>query len=177
MTISDTSSQDNIIPETIVLVVNGVSHEFEIGDRPYQVAAHHTLSQTLRDTLGFLGTKIGCNRGACASCTVIMDGKSVLSCMALTIECHGRRIQTIEGLRDPETGTLDSLQQSFVDHTAFQCGFCTPGMIMASKSLLDENPHPQEQDVKEALAGHFCRCISHYHVIDAVMDTVSKRRA
>jgi len=154
--------------------VNGVSHELEIGDQPYQVAPCHTLAHTLRETLGLTGTKVGCDHGGCGSCTVLMDGDPILSCMTLTVECQGRDITTIEGLQERETGKLDSLQQAFVDHTAFQCGFCTPGIIMASKSLLDKNPSPDEHDVKETLAGHYCRCISHYHVVDAVLDAAKR---
>jgi aerobic-type carbon monoxide dehydrogenase small subunit (CoxS/CutS family) len=160
----------------VAFTVNNISHELEIGDKPYQVAPSDTLADTLRNTLGLKGTKIGCNRGGCASCTVLMDGIPILSCMILTVECAGAAITTIEGLPQSETGKVDSLQQSFVDHTAFQCGFCTPGMIMASKALLDNNSSPKKEDVKEALAGHYCRCISHYHVIDAVLDNAAKRR-
>ena len=94
--------------------------------------------------------QISCDQGACGCCTVIMDGKAVLSCKILTIECDGKTITTIEGLRDRKTGALDPLQQSFIDHTAFQCGFCTPGMIMTAKALLNENPHPTEEEIKEA---------------------------
>jgi aerobic-type carbon monoxide dehydrogenase small subunit (CoxS/CutS family) len=172
-----TSSDPAQRTKRVVLSVNGVSHELEIGDKPHQVAPSHTLADTLRNMLGHKGTKVGCNRGTCASCTVLMDGIPILSCMTLTVECDGAAITTIEGLQHAETGELDSLQQSFVDHTAFQCGFCTPGMIMASKALLEQNPSPDEQDVKEALAGHYCRCISHYHVIDAVLDSAGKRRS
>ncbi len=96
--------------------------------------------------------------------------------MTLTIECDGRTITTIEGLEDPTIGQLDPLQQAFIDHTAFQCGFCTPGIILASKALLDENPSPNQREVKDALSGHFCRCISHYHVIDAVLEAAKKGR-
>jgi len=160
--------------KTITFTVNGVEREFEIGEKPYQVAPFHTLSRTLRENLGLVGTKTGCNKGSCASCTVIMNNKPILSCMTLTIECDNATIVTIEGLENAETGELDPLQQSFVDHTAFQCGFCTPGMIMASKSLLNTNPDPDEKEVKEALAGHYCRCISHYHVVDAVLDSAGK---
>ena len=103
-----------------------------------------------------------------------MDGKAVLSCMTLTVECEGREITTIEGLSDPKTGSLDPLQQAFIDHTAFQCGFCTPGMIISSKALLNEKPRPTEDEVKEALSGNFCRCISHYQVIEAVMDAAGR---
>jgi aerobic-type carbon monoxide dehydrogenase small subunit (CoxS/CutS family) len=96
--------------------------------------------------------------------------------MMLTVECDGKRIATIEGLQDPQTGKPDTLQQAFIDHTAFQCGFCTPGIIMASKSLLEKEPSPDKQTVKKALAGHFCRCISHYHVVDAVVDAAGKKK-
>ena len=105
-----------------------------------------------------------------------MDGKAVISCMTLTVECDGKEVTTIEGLRDPETGRLDPLQQAFIDHTAFQCGFCTPGMIMSAKALLLENPSPTEEEVKEALSGNFCRCISHYQVVKAVMAVSGKGR-
>jgi carbon-monoxide dehydrogenase small subunit len=98
-----------------------------------------------------------------------MDGKAVLSCMTLTVECDRKEITTIEGLKDPKTEKLDPLQQAFVDYTAFQCGFCTPGILMAVKALLNENPTPNEEDVKEALSGNFCRCISHYQVVKAVL--------
>jgi carbon-monoxide dehydrogenase small subunit len=153
----------------VSLTINGRTHELRIGGRPEEVEPFHTLSFTLRETLGLTGTKIACNHGACGACTVLMDGKAVLSCKVLTVECDGKNITTIEGLKNPETGELDPLQQAFVEHTAFQCGFCTPGMIMTSKALLNENPHPTEEEVKEALSGNFCRCVSHYHVVRAVM--------
>ena len=156
------------------LTVNGQLYELEIGSRPHEVDPSHTLAHTLRETLGLTGTKIGCDRGACGACTVLMDGKQVLSCMILTIETDGKSITTVEGLRDPKTGDLDPLQQDFIDHTAFQCGFCTPGILMSAKALLRENSSPTEEEVKEALAGNYCRCISHYHVLDAVMAAVRK---
>lgn len=154
---------------TLVLKVNGVAHELEVGDHAYQVAPSHTLAHTLRETLHLTGTKVGCDQGACGSCTVIKDGLPVLSCTTLTVECHGSAITTIEGLADRQSGALDPVQKAFVDHTAFQCGFCTPGMIMASKALLEQQPSPDPAAVKTALSGHYCRCISHYQVIDAVM--------
>ena len=160
--------------KNITLIVNGVSHELEVGERSFQVAPSHTLAHTLRETLNLTGTKVGCDQGACGSCTVIMDGAPILSCMTLTIECHGRKITTIEGLADKKSGKLDPIQEAFVDHTAFQCGFCTPGMIMATKSLLDLNPSVDRDGVKEALSGHYCRCISHYQVVDAVMAAAKK---
>jgi len=155
----------------INLVVNGKPYELMVGK---DVNPEHTLAHTLRETLGYTGTKISCDHGACGACTVLMDGKPVLSCMTLTVECDGRSVTTIEGLEDPKTGKLHPLQQAFIDKTAFQCGFCTPGIIMSTKALLDENPSPTEHDLKQALAGHYCRCISHYHVLDAVSDVIKK---
>lgn len=160
----------------IHLTVNGKSHLLLVGDQVSGLVPSHTLAYTLRETLGLTGTKVGCDHGACGSCTVLMDGEPILSCMTLTIECDGKGITTIEGLKDPETGQLDHLQQAFIDHTAFQCGFCTPGIILASKALLEDNPSPREQEVKDALSGHFCRCISHYHVVDAVLKAAKKGR-
>jgi aerobic carbon-monoxide dehydrogenase small subunit len=160
--------------QAINLTVNGHVHELEVGSGPGDVEPFHTLSHTLRETLGLTGTKISCDNGACGACTVIMDGKAVLSCMTLTVECDGKKITTIEGLGDSKTGMVDTLQQSFIDHTAFQCGFCTPGMIMSAKALLNENPSPTEEEVKEGLSGNFCRCISHYHVVKAVLAASEK---
>ena len=156
------------------LTVNGEPYELGVGIQPYEVAPSHTLAHTLRETLGLTWTKVECDHGGCGACTVLIDGKAILSCMTLTVECDGKSITTIEGLEDPKTGKLHPLQQAFIDNTAFQCGFCTPGIIMSSKALLDENPSPTEQDVKQALAGHFCRCISHYFVVKAVMEAAGK---
>lgn len=155
--------------QTIRLTVNGQLYELKIGNKPNEIDPSHTLAHTLRETLGFTGTKVSCDNGACGCCTVLMDDKAVLSCMTLTVECDGKKITTIEGLKDPKTERLDPLQQAFINHTAFQCGFCTPGIIMSAKALLQENTSPTEEDVKEALSGNFCRCISHYQVVNAVM--------
>ena len=160
--------------ETIRLSINDVIQEFEIGDHAYQVTPYETLANTLRETLGLKGTKKGCDQGACGSCTVLMDGIPVLSCMLLTIECDGKQITTIEGLQNPATGQLDEIQQAFIDHSAFQCGFCTPGLIMASKALVSKNPSPTDTEIKEALSGHYCRCISHYHVVEALLTVTGK---
>ena len=162
--------------DTIRLTINDVVQEFEIGDHRYQVAACDTLAKTLRETLGLLGTKAGCNQGACGACTVLLDGIPILSCMTLTVECDGKQITTIEGLADAATGELDEIQQTFIDRTAFQCGFCTPGIIMASRALLNRNPSPTETDIKDALSGHFCRCISHYQVIEALQTITEKKK-
>ncbi len=161
--------------QTLFITVNGKKHLFKVGEGAGEISPHHTLAFTLRETLGLTGTKVSCDHGACGACTVIMDGKAILSCMTLTIECDGKEIITIEGLSDPKKEILDPLQQSFIDHTAFQCGFCTPGMIMSAKALLIQNPRPTEEEVKEALSGNFCRCISHYQVLKAVM-AISRER-
>ena len=164
------------ITKSIRLTVNGQIHELDVGSRPGQIEPSHTLAFTLRETLGLTGTKISCGNGACGVCTVIVDSKAVPSCRILTIECDEKTVTTIEGLRDPKTGALDPLQQAFIDYTAFQCGFCTPGILMTSKALLNENPHPTEEEVKEALSGNFCRCVSHYQVLKAVMSVAEKGR-
>jgi aerobic-type carbon monoxide dehydrogenase small subunit (CoxS/CutS family) len=152
---------------SIHLVVNGKPYKLE-------VESSETLAQTLRETLGLTGTKVGCDHGACGACTVIADGAAILSCMTLTADCSGKSILTIEGLEGANGGGLHPLQQAFIDNTAFQCGFCTPGTIMSAKALLDENPTPTEEDIKQALAGHYCRCISHYFVIKAVKEAAEK---
>ena len=145
--------------------------KFTVNGQPYEVFVkpNTLLVEVIRNELGLTGTKRACNSSSCGACTVIMNGKAVLSCGILTVECNGAEITTIEGLRNPETGALDPLQQAFIDHTAFQCGYCTPGMIMTSKVLLMKNPHPSEEEIKEALSGNFCRCVSHYNVLKAVM--------
>lgn len=160
----------------IRLAVNGQPYLLTAGKGIGEVDPAHTLSHTLRETLGLKGTKLSCESGACGACTVLMDGKAVLSCMLLTIECGGKEITTIEGLKDEKTGALHPLQQSFIDHGAFQCGFCTPGMIMSAKALLDDNPSPGEEEIKEALSGNFCRCISNYQVVEAVKAVSGKGR-
>jgi carbon-monoxide dehydrogenase small subunit len=159
--------------EYITLTVNGKMCRLIIGR---DVLREHTLSHTIRETLGLTGTKIGCDHAACGACTVLFNGKPVLSCTMLTVECDGADITTIEGLEDPKTGKLHPVQEAFINHTAFQCGFCTPGIILSTKVLLDENPSPTEEEVKQALSGHYCRCISSYAVIKAVMEVVSQTK-
>jgi aerobic carbon-monoxide dehydrogenase small subunit len=157
------------------MTVNNQDVHLEVGSGFGQIDTAQTLAQTLRETLGLTGTKISCDHGACGACTVLIDGEPRLSCLTLTVECDGQAITTIEGLQDQDGG-LDPLQQAFIDHNAFQCGFCTPGMILSARALLNENPSPTEDQVKEALAGHFCRCISHYQVIKAVRAVSVKER-
>lgn len=156
--------------ESIKMKVNGKDYEFSIGRKFGQIPPNETLMTTLRERLGLTGVKEACNEGACGCCTVLMDGEAVTSCMLLTVECDGRDILTVEGLKNPKTGELDPIQQAFINHYAFQCGFCTPGIIMSTKALLLKNPHPNREEIKEALSGNFCRCISQYHVIDAIED-------
>jgi aerobic carbon-monoxide dehydrogenase small subunit len=159
---------------SVNLKVNGQLFELDLGLKPGQIDPSDTLIHTLRETLGLTGTKRSCGQGACGICTVIMDSKAVLACKILTIECDGKDITTIEGLKDQKTGALHPLQQAFIDYTAFQCGFCTPGMILTAKAFLDENPRATEEEVKDALSGNFCRCVSHYQVLKAVMSVVEK---
>jgi len=156
------------------LTVNGRSHILTVGVPPADVDPADTLARTLREVLGLKGTKVSCDHGACGMCTVLLDGRAVLSCTLLTVECDDRSVVTVEGLADPETGALHPLQQSFVDHTAFQCGYCTPGILMSAKALLDENPAPTLEEVQDALAGDHCRCIAHYHVLEAVQDAAAR---
>ena len=159
---------------SIQLRVNGVDYTFSVGDQFGQIPQRETLSQTLRNRLGLTGSKESCDEGACGCCTVIMNGDAVTSCMLLTVCCDGADILTIEGLQDRETGRLDEIQQAFIDHYAFQCGFCTPGIIMSAKALFLKNPHPSKEEIEEALSGNYCRCISHYHVFNALEELAGK---
>jgi carbon-monoxide dehydrogenase small subunit len=160
--------------DKVAITVNSSPYILEIGDGPGQVKPSDTLAHTLRETLGLTGTKVSCDHGACGGCTVILDERAVLSCMTLTVECDGQVVTTVEGLGDRKAGILDPLQQAFMDHTAFQCGFCTPGILMSAKALLLETPSPGEEEVREALSGNFCRCISHYQVVKAIMAASGK---
>ncbi len=156
--------------KSIHLTINGNSYSFIVAHGiAGAIPPEETLVTTLRERLNLTGTKVACEEGACGACTVLLDGKAVSSCTKLTVECDGHEITTIEGLMDPVTGELDPLQQAFIDENAFQCGFCTPGIIMAAKGLLLENPTPTMDEVKDALSGNLCRCISQYHVYTAVM--------
>ena len=127
----------------------------------------HSLLEVLRDVLGMTGTKEGCNDGNCGACTVNLDGRIVNSCLVLALEVHGREITTIEGLAGPEG--LHPLQQAFLEHAALQCGFCTPGLIMSAKALLDQEPRPDERRVRHWLAGNLCRCTGYDKIVRAVM--------
>ena len=151
----------------VTFTLNGVERSLSVGNLFGQLKPNETLIQTLRERFGLTGAKLSCNDGACGCCTVLVDDIAVPSCSILTADVDGKRVTTIEGLLD-ENGGLDPLQQAFIDHYAFQCGYCTPGIIMAAKALLLKNPHPNREEIGEALAGNYCRCISQYHVFDAV---------
>ena len=142
------------------LTVNGEPYELTI--KPGML-----LVEVLRDKLGLTGTKRGCDSGACAACTVLLDGKAVKSCSILALQADGGNVTTIEGMADGPN--LHPLQQSFIDHWAFQCGFCTSGQIMAAKALLDENPDPTREEVKLAMDGHLCRCTGYNMIIEAIL--------
>jgi carbon-monoxide dehydrogenase small subunit len=137
------------------------------------VAPFERLIDTLRCRLGLTGVKEGCGEGECGACTVIMDGLAVNACMVLTYQARGRSILTIEGLSPP--GRLDPLQESFIENGAIQCGYCTPGMIMAAKALLLRNPSPSESEIREALAGNLCRCTGYVNIIRATEAAAGKR--
>jgi carbon-monoxide dehydrogenase small subunit len=149
----------------IELRVNGQLHEVAV--HPYR-----TLLEVLREELDLIGTKRGCDTGDCGSCTVIVDGKPWLSCLTLAVEAEGKDIQTVEGLS--EEGQLHPLQESFVEHGAVQCGFCSPGMLMSGKALLDQNPNATEGEVRKAIAGNLCRCTGYVKIVDAIL-AVSKQ--
>jgi xanthine dehydrogenase YagT iron-sulfur-binding subunit len=156
-----TISADASVPRTTIqLTVNGTRHTIEAEDR-------WTLAELLRDNLGLTGTKLGCDRGECGACTVLLDGKPVYACSNLAVWADGRSVLTVEGLE--KNGKLDPLQQSFMDHDAPQCGFCTSGQLMSAKALLNSNPHPTADEVRAAMTGNICRCSNYNRYVEAVM--------
>lgn len=150
----------------INLKVNGTYLEVPV--EPYR-----SLAYVLREELNLTGTKIGCETGHCGSCTVLVDGKSIKSCIYLAMKANGKEIVTIEGLTD-ENGRLHPLQEAFVENFAIQCGYCTPGMIIAAKALLEENPDPTEKEVREALSGNLCRCTGYVKIVEAILAAKDK---
>ncbi len=147
------------------LTVNGTPRELLI-------EPHKTLLQVIREDLGLTGAKHGCGVGDCGSCTVLLDGRPVNSCLVLALQVEGREVTTIEGLaRD---GELHPVQDAFIDHGAIQCGFCSPGMILTSKALLDENPDPDRQEIRGAISGNLCRCTGYQKIVEAVEDAAKR---
>ena len=150
----------------LVLKVNGEEHDVEI-------EPDRLLLEALREDVGLTGTKEGCSIGVCGACSVIVDGRLVSACLTLAVTCEGKKIETIEGLA--QDGELHPLQRSFVQYGGFQCGICTPGQIMAAKALLDRNPKPTTDQVKEWMSANLCRCTGYYKILESVMAVVEGR--
>jgi aerobic-type carbon monoxide dehydrogenase small subunit (CoxS/CutS family) len=146
------------------LIVNGAAHEVT-------APAHETLLVTLRERLELTGTKLVCGRGECGACTVLLDGRAVYSCLTLTAACADKPITTIEGVG--RAGALHPMQQAFIEHDALQCGFCTPGQVLAAIALLDNNPNPTEDDVRRGMSGNLCRCGTYPKIVRAVLSVAS----
>jgi carbon-monoxide dehydrogenase small subunit len=151
----------------ITLTINGESNQVD-------VPSNITLLQMLRDKLALTGTKNGCNAGECGACTIILNGEAVNSCMVLAAECDGATVLTIEGLA--HDGVLDPLQDEIIKHGGVQCGFCTPGILISARALLDRNPDPSEADIREALVGNLCRCTGYIRIVEAVQDAAARQR-
>ena len=160
-----TKDEALVAEDVIEFVVNGDSYKIN-------VKSSWTLDHVLRDVLGFTGTKEFCGQGACGACAVIMDGRPILACMTLAIECGGRAVETVEGIAK----TNHPLIETYVKHHCMQCGFCTPGFIVTAKALLDKNPDPTEDEIKEALVGNLCRCGTYPQHIKAVLEASQKLR-
>ena len=141
------------------LEVNGQTHELS-------VPSHHSLLDVLREVLDLTGSKRGCDRGECGSCTVLLDGKPVYSCITLAAQVRGRNVVTVEGLS--VDGLLDPVQQAFLDEDGGQCGYCTPGFLVTARALLDANPHPTDAEIREALSGNLCRCNAYGRILQSV---------
>jgi carbon-monoxide dehydrogenase small subunit len=154
-----------LMKEAIELKINGDTHEL-------LVATNHTLLEVLRDQMGLMGTKRGCDLGACGACTVLIDGEAYLSCIMLAMDAVGKEIITIEGLA--ASGDLHPLQSAFIDQGALQCGFCTPGMILTAEAILNEDEHPTEDMLKKKMAGNLCRCTGYKKIVEAVMSVREK---
>lgn len=152
--------------DDLVLFVNGEKEEV-------QVEPGENLLYTLRERLGKVGVKQSCDYGGCGACTVILDGKTVYSCMTLSEKAAGAKVTTVEGLE--HDGKLSPLQQLFMERWALQCGFCTPGILMSARCLLDGNPNPSVAEIKESLAGHVCRCTGYSRIIEAISETAKSR--
>jgi carbon-monoxide dehydrogenase small subunit len=153
--------------QRLTLRVNGREHQVE-------AATHHTLLEVLRRELRLVGAREGCGVGMCGACTVLIDGQPISSCLLLATEVRGRAVETVEGLAEGDR--LHPIQAAFVEQTAFQCSFCTPGMIMATKALLAENPNPTDEEITDYLAGNLCRCGSYINIVAAVKSAAAQVR-
>jgi aerobic-type carbon monoxide dehydrogenase small subunit (CoxS/CutS family) len=151
--------------KTISLLLNGRRLQME-------VQPHEILLDVLRYRLGVKSPKCGCDRGDCGTCTVLLNGRTVRSCLVLAIEADGQRLTTLEGLMTD--GQVTPLQQSFIEHNSFQCGFCAPGAILSATELLERNPHPAKKEIQEALAGNLCRCTGYQPIIEAITDVANR---
>ena len=157
------------VPDRIQLKLSVNGEEARVSFAPYK-----TLLEVLREDLGLTGTKHGCELGECGACAVLVDGEPRLSCLTLALECEGRAIQTVEGLAQ---GTkLHPLQAAFADHGGSQCGYCTPGMLMTAKALLDANSNPSREQIKEAISGNLCRCTGYQQIVDAIESAAAEMR-
>ena len=152
----------------VAFTVNGQARSIE-------VAGRRTLAEALRYDLGLTGTKVGCNRAECGSCTVVLDGRAVFACTVLAVEASGRDVRTVEGLADPEG--LHPLQEAFIEHDAVQCGICIPGILMSLTALLDATASPSEDDVRQAVAGNLCRCGTYPNTVKATLAAAEQLRA
>ena len=151
----------------VKLTVNGETYVLEVENR-------RTLLEVIREDLHLLGTKKICDMGECGSCTVLLDGVAVNSCLTLAAEAHGKKIETIEGVA--QEGKLHPIQEEFVTKGAVQCGFCSPGMIMTVKAFLEKNPNPTQEEAEMAIAGNFCRCTGYIRIVDAVLSSADRMR-
>jgi aerobic-type carbon monoxide dehydrogenase small subunit (CoxS/CutS family) len=142
--------------------------------RSVEVETHETLLGVLRDKLKLFGSREGCGIGYCGACTVLVDDKPVSSCIMLAVQAEGKRLTTVEGLA--KDGELHPIQQAFLDHSAFQCSYCTPGFILTTKAMLDEDPSPSREEIREYLVGNLCRCGSYYNIMEAVEDAAARLR-
>jgi len=150
---------------------------FVLNGHPYEVAVKPktTLIELIREEIGLTGPKIGCNAGACGACTVLIDGKAVNSCSVLALQVEGKHVETVEGLAEGES--LHPLQEAFLDDGGYQCGFCTPGMLMSAKSLLNENPDPTKHEIRHAIAGNLCRCTGYVRIVDSIYDAAQRMKS
>jgi aerobic-type carbon monoxide dehydrogenase small subunit (CoxS/CutS family) len=160
--------QPMLTSKTIALLVNGDRRTLTVG-------VNETLLEVLRERLDLTGAKPGCNQGECGACTVLIDEEAVLSCLTLAVECEGKEILTIEGLEDPETAELDPIQQAFIENNGIQCGYCTPGMVMAAKALLLRNPDPSVEEIKQGIQGNLCRCTGYKQIIASIQSVAGQQ--